>query len=48
LKGKKEDVIGEDQFGFRTGKFIRDAIRILRVISDGSLDLNTGVCVFAS
>jgi hypothetical protein len=27
-----EDVLGEDQFGFRSGKATRDAIGMLRVI----------------
>jgi hypothetical protein len=32
IKSKIEDVLGEDQFGFRRGKGTRDAIRILRII----------------
>jgi hypothetical protein len=32
LKTKIEDVLGEDQFGFRRGKGTGDAIRMLRII----------------
>ena len=31
---KIEDVLGEDQFGFRRGKGTRDAIGMLRIISE--------------
>jgi len=31
---KVENVLGEDQFGFRSGKGTRDAIGILRIISE--------------
>jgi hypothetical protein len=31
---KTEDVLGEDQFGFRRGKGIRDATGMLRIISE--------------
>jgi len=33
LKKKTEDVLGEDQFGFRRGKGTRDATGMLRIIS---------------
>jgi len=32
IEKKIEDVLGEDQFGFRRGKGTRDAIRMLRII----------------
>jgi hypothetical protein len=32
IERKNEDVIGEDQFGFRRGKGTRDAIGMLRII----------------
>jgi hypothetical protein len=35
-----EDVLGEDQFGFRRGKETRDAIGMLRVISERALNIN--------
>ena len=33
IEKKIEDVLGEDQFGFRIGKGTRDAIGMLRIIS---------------
>jgi hypothetical protein len=33
-ENKIEDVLGEDQFGFRKGKGSRDAIGMLRIISE--------------
>jgi len=38
IERKIEDVLGGDQFGFRTGKRTRDAIGMLRVISERTLD----------
>jgi hypothetical protein len=43
---KIEDVLGEDQFGFRRGKGPRDAIGMLRIISERNLETNA--CVLAS
>jgi hypothetical protein len=37
---KIEDVLGEDQFGFRKGKGTRDAIGMLRIISEQTLKLD--------
>jgi hypothetical protein len=34
IERKIEDVLGEDQFGFRRGKGTRDANRMLRIISE--------------
>jgi hypothetical protein len=34
IQKKIEDVLGEDQFGFRRGKQSRDAIGMLRTISE--------------
>jgi len=46
--GKKiEDVLGEDQFGFRRGKGTRDAIGMLRIISERTLEIEEEL-VFAS
>jgi len=33
IEKKIEDILGEDQFGYRRGKGTRDAIRMLRIIS---------------
>jgi hypothetical protein len=38
-KEKTEDVLGEDQFGFRKGKGTRDAIGMLIIISERTLDI---------
>ena len=37
IEKKIEDVLGEDQFGFRKGKGTRDAIGMLRIISQRTL-----------
>jgi hypothetical protein len=42
---KMEDVLGEDQFGFRKGKGTRDAIGMLRIISEQTLDIGEEICV---
>jgi hypothetical protein len=34
IERKTEDVLGEDQFGFRRGKGTRDAIGMMRIISE--------------
>jgi hypothetical protein len=34
---KIEDALGEDRFGFRRGKGTRDAIGMLRIISERNL-----------
>jgi hypothetical protein len=39
------DVLGEDQFGFRKGKGTRDAIGMLRIISERTLDIGDKICV---
>jgi hypothetical protein len=42
-ENKIEDVLGEDQFGFRKGT--RDAIGMLRTISERTLNLGEEICV---
>jgi hypothetical protein len=42
---KIEDVLGEDQFGFRKGEGTRDAIGMLRIISERTLDIGEEICV---
>jgi hypothetical protein len=42
---KMEDVLGEDQSGFRKGKGTRDAIGMLRIISERTLDISEEICV---
>ena len=34
IEKKIEDVLGEDQFGFRRGKGTRDAIGMMRIIAE--------------
>jgi len=41
---KIEDLL-EDQFGFRRGKGTRDAIGMMRIISEQTLEIDEGVCV---
>ena len=45
LEHKIEENLGEDQFGFRKGKGTRDAIGMLRVISERVLGVNQAVCI---
>jgi len=40
-----EDVLGEDQFGFRRGKGTRDAIWMLRIISERTLEMDEELSV---
>ena len=42
---KIEDVLGEDQFGFRRGKGTRDAIGMTRIISEHTLEIDEELCV---
>ena len=42
---KIEDVLGEDQFGFRRRKGTRDAIGIMRIIAERTLEIDEGLCV---
>ena len=45
LESKIEEVIKEDQFGFRKGKGTRDAIRLMRVASERVLDVKEYMCL---
>jgi len=38
IERKTADVLGEDQFGFRSGKGTRDAIRMMRIIAERTLE----------
>ena len=42
---KIEEVFGEDRFGFRRGKGNRDAIGMLRIISERTLEIDEDLCV---
>ena len=45
LQQKIEEVMGEDQFGFRKGRGTRDAIGMMRILSERILAANEEVCV---
>ena len=40
IEKKIEDVLGEDQFGFRRGKRTTDAVGMLRIISERTLEID--------
>ena len=40
-----EGVLGEDQFGFRRGKGTTDAVGMLRIISERTLEIDAELCV---
>ena len=42
---KIEDVLGEDQFGFRRGKGTRDTIGMMRIIAERTLEIGEEMCV---
>ena len=44
IERKIEDVLREDQFGFRRGKGTRDAIGMLRIISERTLEIGAELC----
>jgi len=44
IEKKTEDVVGEDQFGFRRGKGTRDTDGLLRMISQRTLALDEELC----
>jgi hypothetical protein len=46
VEKKIEDILGEGQFEFRKGKGNRDAIWIVRIISERSLDVDEEPCLF--
>jgi len=45
IEKKIEGVLGEDQFGFRRGKGTRDAIGMLRIISERALEIDEELSV---
>ena len=42
---KIEEVLGEDQFGFRRGKGTRDVIGMLRIIAERTFEVDAELCV---
>ena len=45
IERKIEDILGEDQFGFRRGKGTRDAIGMMRIILERTLEIDEELCV---
>jgi len=45
IEKKIEDVLGEDQFGFRRVKRTRNAPGMLRIISERTLEIDAELCV---
>ena len=45
IEKKIEDISGEDQFRFRRGKGARDAIGMLRIISERTFEIDEELCV---
>ena len=43
---KIQDLLGEDQFGFRIGKGTMNAIGMLRIISERTLEIEEELCVY--
>jgi hypothetical protein len=43
---KIEDILGEDQFGFRKVKGTRDAIGMLTIILEQTLNIGEEICVY--
>ena len=41
-----EDVLGEDQFGFRRGKGIRDVIGMKRIIAEQTLEIDEELRIY--
>ena len=45
IERKIEAILGEDQFGFRRGKRTRDAIGMMRIIAERTLEIDEELCV---
>jgi len=45
IERKIEAVLGEDQFGFRRGKGTRDAVGMMRIIAERTLEIDEALCV---
>jgi hypothetical protein len=45
IEKKIEDVLGKNQFGFRRGKGTRDAVGMLRIISERTLETDEELSV---
>jgi len=45
IEKKIEEILGEDPFGYRRGKGTSDAIGMLRIISERTLEIDEDLCV---
>ena len=45
IERKIEDALGEDQFGFRRGKGTGDAIGMMRIIAERTLEIDEELCI---
>jgi hypothetical protein len=45
IERKIEGILGEDQFGFRRGKGTMDAIGMMRIIAEQTLEIDEELCV---
>jgi len=45
IETKIEDALGEGQFGFRRGKGMRDAIGMITIIAERTLEIDEELCV---
>jgi len=45
IERKIEDVLREDQFGFRRGKGTKDAIGMMRIIAEQTLEIDKELCI---
>jgi hypothetical protein len=45
IERKIDNVLGEHQFGFRTGKGTRDAVGVSRIMSERTLEIDAELCV---
>ena len=45
IERKIEDVLGADQFGFRRGKGNRDAVGMMRIIAERTLEIDEELCI---
>ena len=45
IERKIENLLGEDQFGFRTGKGTSDAIGMMRIIAERTSEIDEELCI---
>ena len=45
IEKKIEDLFGEDQYGFRSGKGTRGAIGMMKIIAERTLEIDEELCV---